>query len=264
MNAINILGVSHLKHEPHNFYLLRENGLPAFHFVHFVLPAIVTINDVKHITGSNACIIYSPNYRQEYGCYGDNFLNDFITFQIDDPDFVARYELPENEIFYISTGEEITAILELMTFAATDKTEPRDQEIEDLLFRLFKALSKLHIDSNPNFKRIYETKQRFIKLRDSMRKDPQHWNVDTMAKRVWLTRSRFSVLYNDFFGISPVADLINIKIHHAKKLLETTRLSVKEISGMCGYSNVGYFIRLFSNHVHSTPLQYRKSYHNKN
>jgi len=260
MRLINILGVTHHKHERHDFYLLREKGQSAYSFVHFVLPAKVVINGIETITGNNACIIYSPNHRQEYGSSNGEFLNDFITFQIDDPDFPARYRLPENELFYVSNGDEITLILEFITWAVTDKTEPHDSDISDGIIRLFECLSRLHIESNPNSKRMYETKQRFIKLRDEMRKNPGPWTVDTMAKHVWLTRSRFSVLYNDFFGLSPTVDLINIKIQYAKALLETTEFSITEISAMCGYSSVGYFIRLFCKHENCTPLKYRKSY----
>ena len=66
------------------------------------------------------------------------------------------------------------------------------------------------------------------------------------------------MLYADFFGISPSSDLIGMKITHAKKLLESTDLQVAEISELCGYTNVGHFIRTFSKAAKATPLQYRK------
>jgi len=116
----------------------------------------------------------------------------------------------------------------------------------------------LRVDNNPGMKRLLEAKRRFISLRDEMRSNPKGWTVERMAKQVWLTRGRFTVLYNEFFNISPNADLMNIKIEHAKKLLKTTDMPVMDISTACGYSSVGYFIRMFNEQVGFTPLQYRK------
>jgi len=259
MSTINVLSVTHHKRESYDFHLLRENGQPAYHFVHFILPAIVRIDGVEHTTDNNACILYTPNHKQEYGSCNGDFLNDFITFQIDDPDFPARYGLPVNELFYINNGDEITRILEQITWAVADKFDQHIQEIRDGVISLLETLSKLYIDGNPNLKRMHETKQRFIKLRDEMREKPHMWTIETMAKHVWLTRSRFTVLYNEFFGTSPLADLMQIKTNYAKKLLVSTELSIAEISAMCGYKSVGYFIHLFNKNEGYTPLQYRKS-----
>jgi len=102
------------------------------------------------------------------------------------------------------------------------------------------------------------TKQRFIAIRDEIRQNPKDWAVDKMAKQVWLARSRFTVLYNSFFGVSPNADLMNVRVEYAKKLLVETDMSVFEVSQACGYSSVEYFIRLFNERMGKTPLQYRK------
>jgi len=258
MLQINILGVSHRKHET-TYSILREKGQPAINFVHFISPAVVVIRGSRQVTKKNSCIIYTPGHRQEYSNYNGILLNNYITFEINDPDFVGRFGLPENDLFTVSDGETITHIMEWLAWAVADKTEPHGEDIVMQVVALFEMLSKLHVNNNPSLRRLLETKQRFISLRDEMRSKPKDWTVEKMAKQVWLTRSRFTVLYNDFFGLSPNADLIRIKVAYAKKLLTDTDASILDISKECGYSSVEYFIRLFSERTGKSPLQYRKA-----
>ena len=259
MLHINILGVSHRKHEKNDYHIVREKGQSAINFVHFILPAAVIIDGREYVTDKDSCIIYTPGNRQEYRNYNGILLNNYITFQVNDPDFTGRFGLPENEVFNISNGDEVTDIIEWLAWAAADKTEPHGEDIVNQTVKLFHTLSALYVDNDPSLRRMLETKQRFIALRDEMRNDPRRWTIEKMAKQVWLTRSRFTVLYKNFFGISPNADLINIKVEYAEKLLTNTETSVTDIAKQCGYSSVEYFIRLFSSRIGKTPLQYRMS-----
>ena len=79
-----------------------------------------------------------------------------------------------------------------------------------------------------------------------------------MAQNVYLTRSRFSVLYHDFFKITPSDDLITMTFEYGKRLLLETSETIAEIAHTCGYQSVEHFIRLFSKREGVTPGQYRK------
>jgi len=255
---MDILGVAHQKRQDINFHMVRENGQTGILFLQFLSPAIVTIDNKDIRVDENACIIYPPGTRHDYRACDDTYKNDYITVEVNDADFLTRFGLPENEIFYIKNGDEITHILEWIAWAVADKTEPHGQDIVDAVANLFSSLARLRIGESSSFTRLMATKQRFVALRDQMRKDPTGWDVEKMAKQVWLTRSRFSVLYNQFFNISPNADLIKIKIEHAKRLLITTNEPISVVAKMCGHSSVEHFIRVFSKTVGKTPLQYRK------
>lgn len=263
--SITVLSCSHHKRERNSFHQVVENGFGSqiYLFVHFILPAIVIIDGVEQLVDSDGCIIYTPGQRQEYKHYEGVFLNDFLIFQTNDPDFITRYNLPKNEIFYVSKGDEITWIMEKITYSVTDNFLEQKNKLQERVLKLFDILSDQYVDNNPSLKRVFEIKQRFIALRDEIRENPKGWSVDQMAKKVWFTRSRFTVLYSEFFNISPNADLINFKIEYAKKLLETTDRTVSEISAMCGYTSAEHFIRIFNKQVKYTPLQYRKKYKQK-
>ena len=255
-----VLNVAHRKHEPNSFVHLRENGFgpETYLFVHFIKPANVTLNGIDHFVDGGACIIYSPEQRMEYRHHNGEFLNDFIIFKTDDSNFISRFGLPENVIFYVFNDIEISNIIESITYTITDKTTDRSSETPEFVNKLFETASKLCIDNYTNLKRTHEMKKRFIALRDEILTDPKGWTVAKMAKHAWLTGSWFAAIYADFFGVSPGADLIEMKIAHAKKLLNNTALPIAQISELCGYTNVGHFIRTFRKLVNSTPLQYRK------
>ena len=254
-----IMGIAHRKHEYRDgWVLLREHGQPAINFVHFLTPALVTVCGIETLVEADSCIIYLPGCRQEFRSHKGNFCNNFITLQVNAPDFIARFNLPENEVFTIYNGDEITAQIEWLSYAVPNKLESFDELIQVNIVKLFETLSRLHIGGNPNLKRKLETRQRFIALRDEMRSDPRGWTIERMAYNVWLTRSRFTVLYSEFFGISPNADLMNMRVEHAKKMLATTDATITEIAHACGYSGVEYFIRMFGERVKLTPSQYRR------
>ena len=261
MEQIRVMNVSHYKRELNNYHAKNEDGFGKniYLFIHFIKPAVVTINGIDEIVNSNACIIYPPDHRMEYRHYNGVFINGFMIFELKDNNFFTRHGLPENEIFYITDGDEISYLLELITYSITDKLINRSSETHKHVIKLFKVLSKKCIDNNPQLKRKYEIRQRFSALRDEIKQDPKGWTVEKMAKRVWFTRSRFSVLYKEFMGVSPNVDLISIRIEYAKQMLTDSDKTVAEISKMSGYDSVEHFIRIFKSQVKETPLKYRKN-----
>ena len=263
--SVTVMNVSHYKREFNNFHALYEHGLApdVYLFVYFIAPAVVVINGVTHTVDKNACIIYTPGQRQEYKHHNGTFINAFLIFKLEDPHYLTRYGLPMNDLFYISNGEEISILLELITYCTTDRLIDRSHQTQTHVHSLFNLISTLHIDNDPKLKREHEIKHRFLTLRDEIAKDPSGWTVEKMAKRAWFTRSRFTVLYNEFLRISPSDDLIKIKIEYAKKLLESTNVSIAEVARKSGYKSVEHFIRIFTKHAYCTPLQYRKKYKTK-
>ena len=260
--SVTVLNVSHSKRELNNFHAYIENGFEedVYLFVHFLAPAIVVLEDVEHKVEKDACIIYSPKTKQNYRHYDGVFLNGFLIFKTRDRGFVARYGLPENEIFNIEEGDEVNNIMELITYTMTDRLIDRSEETKEHVNRLFETLSACCIETRPNSKRRFETRKRFIELRDMVMRDPKNWNVDKMAKKVWLTRSRFSEKYMELFKTTPSADLIQLKVNYGKELLENSNLSVQEIANRCGYGVSGHFIRVFKTHTGCTPLEHRKKH----
>lgn len=72
----------------------------------------------------------------------------------------------------------------------------------------------------------------------------------------------FCKLFKQCFGINFTTYLAKYRIKEAKKLLESSNMSAKEIGKVCGYSDPCYFTRVFKREVGSTPSEYRNRYIN--
>ena len=83
-------------------------------------------------------------------------------------------------------------------------------------------------------------------------------SLKQMADDCHVSTGYMSRLFSKEVGESYSVFLTKLKIDWAKALLETTDDSVNEISEKIGYSDAGYFIRVFKKIVGVTPLVYKK------
>lgn len=63
-------------------------------------------------------------------------------------------------------------------------------------------------------------------------------------------------------GRSPKAEIIRVRLEYAVRFLETTDLSVAEISKLAGFSSRSSFVTLFLKNFRKTPSQYRRERRN--
>ena len=80
-----------------------------------------------------------------------------------------------------------------------------------------------------------------------------------MAENFGLTRSRFSVLYKQTFGVPPDKEKRAFLNQKARSLLSNTDKTVQQVAAECGYNECENFIRAFRKCNGLSPLQYRKT-----
>jgi AraC-like DNA-binding protein len=78
-----------------------------------------------------------------------------------------------------------------------------------------------------------------------------------LAQRSYLSANYFAKIFKEITGMSPTQMHQNIRIHAACKLLLDTSLTVSEIAGLVGYSDMKYFYSLFRHIKAITPGEYR-------
>lgn len=83
--------------------------------------------------------------------------------------------------------------------------------------------------------------------------------VDELAETVHLSPSRFSVVFRQRTGVTPVDYHIRLRMQVACHWLDATMLPVKEIAERCGYEDAYYFSRAFKRVIGLSPLAYRRS-----
>ncbi|WAM33176.1 PocR ligand-binding domain-containing protein [Caldicellulosiruptor morganii] len=82
--------------------------------------------------------------------------------------------------------------------------------------------------------------------------------LEDLAKMVYLSPTYLSYLFKKQLGITFKEYLINIRLKKSKELIETTDLSIGEISKMVGIEDQNYFSRLFKRKFGVSPLNYKK------
>lgn len=83
--------------------------------------------------------------------------------------------------------------------------------------------------------------------------------ISQIARECSISESGLRKIFSDQIGISPTQYRLKEKINKAKFLLESTNMSVGEISDKLNFYDAAYFCRMFSKHTGVTPKKYSKS-----
>ena len=85
----------------------------------------------------------------------------------------------------------------------------------------------------------------------------EKYTPEIMAKMVGLSKQRFSSLFKNNMGKTPMEYVREIKLSTAARWLLTSNENISEIAYKIGYSDPNYFIREFKMAFGYTPNQYR-------
>ena len=83
------------------------------------------------------------------------------------------------------------------------------------------------------------------------------WSANTLARAVNLSPSRFQHLFKAEVGMAPAHYFRALRLEQARKLLQTSRLTVKQIMNGVGVKDKSYFAREFKKAYGLTPTAYR-------
>lgn len=81
--------------------------------------------------------------------------------------------------------------------------------------------------------------------------------VDEMAQCAGYSRYHFTRLFRQYQGNSPHGFMTELRLRMAIRLLQTERLSVKEIARRCGFDDVSYFCKIFRKAQNLSPTEFR-------
>ena len=125
-------------------------------------------------------------------------------------------------------------LLKIITRVLGNKTNKDQLEIDPAFMRLQPAVNYMN--------------QRF-------RNPPQ---LDQIAKQIHLAPNYFHRIFKSSFGISPFDYMLSRRMNHARHLLNSTNLIIKEVAIECGYECPYYFSLSFKKHFGLSPSEMRK------
>jgi transcriptional regulator GlxA family with amidase domain len=94
---------------------------------------------------------------------------------------------------------------------------------------------------------------------ETLRRDWQRVHrLDELATAARVSVTHYSALFRRHTGFAPIDFLIRLRVQHACRLLDTTKLPVGEIAERVGYRDPYYFTRCFRRVMGCAPRRYRK------
>lgn len=110
------------------------------------------------------------------------------------------------------------------------------------------------------YKTLKSRKQNFFDdalalMRNSF-SDPET-NVDSISRRLRVHRVSLSRVFRERIKTSPSRYLMTLRMEKAKALLNDMELSIKQISGLSGFSDANYFEKVFRKFNGKTPTEHR-------
>lgn len=243
---------------PNTFTMNRPNGINNYVLLIVKTPAIFTINDICHEISPNTVVLLTPNTPYSYSNPSGDYIDDWIHFETDTDENTINV-LNEPTIHRVDDTSFLSAYIKQILFEMSYSDENVSRENVNFLMQiLMNHISSMADKSQTRpFYSPYNADLKDIRLKMA----GSLYNLkkaEDYACELGISKSHFQHLYSELFGISFQKDLIDMKITTAKHLLETSTLSIEQISEACGYSNDIHFFRQFKKITGTTPDKYRK------
>lgn len=87
--------------------------------------------------------------------------------------------------------------------------------------------------------------------------------VASLAERAHMSARNLSRTFAKECGVTPMTFLANARIDAARRFLEATGLSLREIARRCGFEDTDGFRRTFSRRLQINPAEYRERFRSK-
>jgi len=166
---------------------------------------------------------------------------------------------PQSTVLLTPAVREQANRLALSMSAGVDiEDSERELLLRDLVTTLASTYSDLE-ESQRSFRAERPMDSRIVRavriIRMSAAQNP---NLDDIASRVGLSRSRFFEQFKNCVGASPQQYLDWERMALATRMLSYPRTSVAEVSDKLGFSAPSHFARFFSQHIGLPPSDFKR------
>ena len=122
-----------------------------------------------------------------------------------------------------------------------------------------KGLFYLFIDSITNIAEIESDSHRKLVTRTKELLYDDKFSISEIAKECAVSESTLRHVFKEKTGLTPIEYRLSVKIKKAAYLLESTDLTVTEISDSLGFFDAAYFSKVFKKLIGLTPKQYSRN-----
>ena len=216
--------------------------------------AVVSFNEYTYKIKSGDFIIATPqdifSFTMSKKAKTTIYYAQFIPEESEN--FLDKYKL-ESGVFHCRSEKDVRTAFAFFLNEFMIKSEFYHLRINALFTQLMCTLSASRFTPDCSFDQIR-------KLASDINREFRLPSIDitSYADELNISKDRFSVIFKKQFGYPPHQYHIMLKIREAEFLLESSNLSIGEISDYLGFSNQLYFSTVYKKHTGLTPSQARK------
>ena len=245
-----------------DFVIDRPHGSGDFLFLHFSTPIRICDRTGERVQPAGTCILYAPEFPQWYRGEKSGFANDWCHFLGRGVrHFIERSDIIVNLAVQPAQFRPFPPLIHALQREYL-RREPLWQSVcAGLLLQLLACFARgvAVAQQPPGDARLAELAAPFYDLRSRVHNQlARRWTLADMARVVHLSPSRFAHLYRQYFGVSPVEDLIAARVDRARWLLSSGTVAVKQAAAESGFSDIHYFSRCFRARVGCAPRDYSR------
>ncbi|MBE6567443.1 MAG: AraC family transcriptional regulator [Ruminococcaceae bacterium] len=239
--------------------LLRPNGRVDYHILYIVEGECqVTALGKDYIAPAGSLIFFFPGERQSYTFRGNiSSVSYYLHFSGTAPAVLLR-EIKESSdrVFHIGKSATLEELLHSTEEEYTLSLPHHDGVTGGyLLSILFLCLRKIRLAEEGTADASGKIAEACRRMHATL---AEELPIAYYADACHLSESRFTHLFREVMGKSPVSYLIEARIRRAEELLSDSSLSVSAVADAVGVKNPYYFSRLFKKQTGYSPVAYRK------
>lgn len=242
---------------PHeNGYVFKMESCPYWLLMCFKTSFYYKADDCFGTGAAGDMLLHPPGAKIEHGPVDKNscFINDWIYFECDNS-LLSSIKPTVNKIIRNNNSEIFTELINSINKENLKNDIYTPQIISNNIHNMLLQ-----------YKRISDTQGHEIAVppkleqaRNTVLSNIQNkWTLKEMASLAGYSVSRFCNVYGEIYGISPVNELIDIRIDKAKYLLSLKSYTVTEVAELCGFSSVHYFSNCFKKRMGISPKEYKR------
>ena len=239
----------------------REHGRIDYHFLYIAEgKCYVTLAEQTVLADEGSVILYRPNERQEYAFpRGTRSVSYYIHFSGRGCEEILR----KLELY----GVTVAKMGKSYAFEKCFLRMQRERAMgligsETICAGMLTQLLGIAARAIEMRKRGFATgvQNRITEVCRTVYENLRTVTVAELAESCFLSEGRFSHLFKESMGVSPMRYITEGRIKRAAELLAETELSVSAIGAAVGFANQNYFSRIFRKYIGTSPLKYRKLY----
>ena len=204
-------------------------------------------------------VVYLPafcEYKSNYHNFSDEPFDGILINMLFTDNKGEPFYLPNKMKIYRTQNSNYikSCFTEILNYSRRPKKNIA--EIKSVAYKILAHLGitdkERKINSN-KYERIYKG---ITYLENDVHQD---LSIEEIAKLCHMTATYFRKLFKEYSGLSPAQFRIQKKLETAIELLQTSDMTISEISDYLNFENISYFSKLFKKHTKMSPSQYRNN-----